>query len=393
MDTKKAAITWSYIAEADDKAACLLISTLGEEAALAWVQSFKDLKNPDQISNRPCVLPAELADLVPAKGTRVQQEWHKKLSGWLTRLAKLNLDALMMHSDKLGIQALTRAEEEYPQQLRELELFPPVLWLWGDPKYLNSTKYHIIAVVGSRVNSRRGSNVTAEIIQGCKPDQTVILSGAAWGIDAVAHQAALASSIPTVAVLAGGLDRIYPLDHTQLINQIKQDYLVVSQYPIGSRPTRWRFLARNRLMASLAQAVLVVEAGIRSGSLNSAKHARDLDRYLGVVPGPVDEATWMGSNQLLYDGAQMIRNTRDLEEMILPLGKVESWRGQKPIGILDGMKPDEARVYDALPCSGTTSLESIVPACGLSTREVIGVLSRLLMGQKVVQVGDQWGRK
>ena len=120
-----------------------------------------------------------------------------------------------------------------------------------------------------------------------------IVSGAAYGIDGAAHRAALADGGATIALVAGGVDRPYPTGHSSLIDRIATQGAVVSELPCGASPTKWRFLARNRLIAAISAATVVVEAGWRSGSLNTAGHAAALGRSIGAVPGPVTSVIWV----------------------------------------------------------------------------------------------------
>ena len=128
-----------------------------------------------------------------------------------------------------------------------------------------------------------------------------IVSGAAYGIDGMAHRAALASGGTTVAFLAGGVDRFYPLGHEALLGRIAEQGAVVAELPCGSAPTKWRFLQRNRLIAAATEATIVLEAGMRSGSLNTAGHAAALGRPLGAVPGPVTSPASAGCHRLLRE--------------------------------------------------------------------------------------------
>ena len=140
-----------------------------------------------------------------------------------------------------------------------------------------------------------------------------IVSGAAYGIDGMAHRAALNAGGVTVAMLAGGVDRAYPAGHTELLARIAAHGVVASEVPCGSAPTKWRFLQRNRSISALAQATVVVEAGWRSGSLNTAGHAAALGRPLGAVPGPITSTTSTGCHLLIQAGiARLITSADDL---------------------------------------------------------------------------------
>ena len=176
------------------------------------------------------------------------------------------------------------------RRLGDLEAHAPfALWVRGDPRRLAALD-RSIALVGARAATGYGEHVTIEAASGLVDRGFAIVSGAAYGIDGAAHRAALASQGTTVAVLAGGLDRFYPSGHEQLLGRIADRGVVVAEVPPAPTPTKWRFLLRNRLIAALSGATVVVEAGWRSGSLNTAGHAATLGRPLGAVPGPGDAA-------------------------------------------------------------------------------------------------------
>jgi DNA processing protein len=144
-----------------------------------------------------------------------------------------------------------------------------------------------------------------------------VLSGGAYGIDGAAHRAALASGGSTVAVLAGGLDRLYPAGHTELLTRVGKEGLLLSELPPGAAPTKWRFLARGRLLAALSGTVLIAEAGYRSGSLHTAARAIELGRPVGAVPGPLTSAASAGCHRLLRDGlGSIITGYDDVRELL-----------------------------------------------------------------------------
>ncbi|WP_244302846.1 DNA-processing protein DprA [Leucobacter coleopterorum] len=153
----------------------------------------------------------------------------------------------------------------------------------GDTSLLKQTS---LAVVGARACTSYGTYVTADLVGGVCASGITIVSGAAYGIDAVAHRAALAAEAPTIAVLAGGVDRPYPSAHGSLLEKIALTGAVCSEVVPGTAPTRWRFLQRNRIIAALARATLVTEAGLRSGSLNTAGHSAEIGRPSERFPAP-----------------------------------------------------------------------------------------------------------
>ena len=227
-----------------------------------------------------------------------------------------------------------------------------------------------VAIVGARAASGYGEHVAAELAGDLAAAGAVIVSGGAYGIDGAAHRAALGVEGDTIAFLAGGVDRAYPAGHQQLLRQIVESGAVVSEPPCGAAPTKWRFLARNRLIAALGQATVVVEAGWRSGSLNTAGHAAALGRPLGAVPGPVTSASSAGCHRLLreYD-AQCVTSAAEVREMwgVLP-AQVE--RGE-------AIDPDQVRLLDAMSSRSRISETELARRSGLSSdrvRELLGFL-------------------
>ncbi len=191
---------------------------------------------------------------------------------------------------------------------------PHALWARGNTALLAAQPS--IAVVGARAATGYGEHVCMEIVAGLVNRGHTIVSGAAYGIDGMAHRAALASRGQTVAYLAGGIDRFYPAGHDALLERIAEVGVVASEASCGQAPKKWRFLMRNRLIAAGSNATLVVEAGYRSGALNVAGHAAALGRPLGAVPGPVTSPTSSGCHRLIKEtGARIITDTTDAAEL------------------------------------------------------------------------------
>lgn len=188
---------------------------------------------------------------------------------------------------------------------------PVALYVRGDASLLTTPRP--ITVVGARASTGYGEAVTTEIVSDLAAHQVTILSGAAYGIDGTAHRAALAAGIPTIAAVAGGVSRLYPVGHSGLITRIAERGAVVSEVPMAASPTRWRFQARNRVLAALSRVTVVVEAGFRSGSIETAGHAVSMGRPLGAVPGPLTSAASSGCHRLIREyGATLITGAQDV---------------------------------------------------------------------------------
>ncbi|MBQ0806302.1 MAG: DNA-processing protein DprA [Sulfitobacter sp.] len=200
---------------------------------------------------------------------------------------------------------------EYPQTLAELDDAPPFLWVIGNTQLLNRPT---ISMVGARNASSLGTRMAKALAQGLGEAGFVVVSGLARGIDAAAHLAALATG--TIAVQAGGVDVMYPAENTQLAQDIAKTGLRVSEQPMGLQPMARHFPSRNRIIAGLSRATIVVEAAARSGSLITARDALDQGRDVLAVPGHPFDARAAGCNMLIRDGAALVRNAADVIEVL-----------------------------------------------------------------------------
>lgn len=211
-----------------------------------------------------------------------------------------------------GLLLLTRRSDAYPTGLDDLgRLRPEALWVAGRLDAVASLT-RSIAIVGARASSGYGELVASQLAQGLASAGRTVVSGGAYGIDGTAHRATIAAGGTTVAVLAGGLDRYYPAGHQQLLERVADTGAVISESPIDAPPTRFRFLERNRLIAAMAAATVVVEAGGRSGSLSTAHLARGLGRIVGAVPGPVTSGTSTGCHELIREGALLVTRHEEI---------------------------------------------------------------------------------
>lgn len=243
--------------------------------------------------------------------------------------------------------------------------------------------------MGARAATPYGVQVAGEIAGDLAVGGATIVSGAAIGIDAAAHRACLAVDGVTIAVLAGGVDKAYPSGHAGLLTDVSRRGVVVSEVPCGTAPTKWRFLQRNRLIAALSDATVVVEAGWRSGSLNTAGHAAALGRALGAVPGPVTSAASAGCHRILreYDG-RCITSAEDVREML-------GWSNQAGPAVAvegDGRTDDATRVLDALSTRSPRNVAEIARRSGVAGEEVSAWLGLLALDGRVVSDERGWRR-
>jgi len=246
-----ARIAWSVLAEPGDGVAGTLIGELGAAEALRFVFG-------------------EPRTLVPPG--RESRALTDGISRWSARADPLSVRRAVTDARDVSARLITPGDPEWPTSLDDLGAHTPaLLWVRGRPSLLRREPG--VAIVGARAASAYGEMVAAELAGDLAASGAVIVSGGAYGIDGAAHRAALAVDGATVAFLAGGVDRAYPQGHHQLLRRIVDTGAVVSEVPCGVAPTKWRFLSRNRLIAALGQATVVVEAGWRSGSLNTAGQA------------------------------------------------------------------------------------------------------------------------
>jgi DNA processing protein len=252
---------------------------------------------------------------------------------------------------------------------------PMVLWALG-PARLDEVAQRAAAVVGTRAATAYGEQVAADLAAGLVERDVVVVSGGAYGIDGAAHRAALTCDGITVAALAGGIDIPYPAGHSALLHRIGQHGLLFSEYPPGIRPARHRFLTRNRLVAAVAGAAVVVEAGLRSGAANTAAWARALGRVVAAVPGPVTSSASAGCHALLRNGAELVTRADEIVELVGRIGEL-AFEEPRPATAFDGLGETERQVYEALPGRGAATVDEIAVASGLVPGQVLGPLAIL----------------
>jgi len=239
---------------------------------------------------------------------------------------------------RLGVCAVPLTAPEYPAGLRALSDPPPLLLVRGE---ISDLSRPAVAIVGARAATRYGRGVAEELGAAIAGAGLVVISGLARGVDAAAHRGALAIGGRSAAIMGSGHDRVYPPEHADLAARISRSGAVVSELPLGRPPAASHFPLRNRLISGLVQAVVVVEARHRSGSLITARHALNQGREVLVVPGPIDSAHSAGSNALLRDGARPVLDASDVLDAVSPFQVGPSLAERLP-GPAD---PDQARIH------------------------------------------------
>lgn len=254
---------------------------------------------------------------------------------------------------------------------------PLALWARGDCNLAELTE-SAVAVVGARAATGYGEQVAGEVGYALAGARRTVVSGAAYGIDSAAHRGSLAGGGPTIAVLACGIDLSYPAGHTQLLNHIAKQGLVLSEYPPGTTPAKHRFLVRNRLIAALAQGTCVVEAGRRSGARNTASTAAIFGKVVMAVPGPITSAMSLGCHELLRIGeATLVGSAAEVIELTSPIGVGLDDQPSESLRATDGLGEYALRVHEALHPRSARDTEHIALESGLALPQVRAGLSEL----------------
>ena len=337
------------------------------------------------------VLAAIKADLLPATGPGCgdtpasRTALQRALGRWRLRLPELPGESGVAIARGEDIRLVCPGDPEWPGRLDDLgRARPYALWLRGRSD-LRQSSLRSVSMVGSRAATAYGSHVAGEIAADLGERGWTIVSGGAYGIDAAAHRGALVTHATTIAVLACGVDYPYPAGHEGLFADIAAGGLVVSEWPPGRRPARLRFLVRNRVIASLTGGTVVVEAGERSGALNTARHAADLCRALMAVPGPVTSAQSAGCHRLIRDwDATLVTRAADVIEMLSPIGAADALAAipaktppSDPSPSRDDLDEDSARVLDAFPARGHAWPATIAVDAGVDLDTVLRCLGPL----------------
>jgi DNA processing protein len=318
------------------------------------------------------------------------------LKRWAPRIQDLAPERDLATMQRLGGRLIIPGDELWPGQLGDLGIHEPICLWWRGIEQEIPTAAKSIALVGSRDSTSYGAAVTGDFAYSLAQRGFTVVSGGAYGIDAHAHRAALAGgsgTMPTIAVMAGGVDRFYPSGNEDLLRAVANQGAVLAEVPPGSAPTRYRFLQRNRLIAALASVTVVVEARWRSGALNTAHHAESLGRAVGAVPGSVHSANSAGCHRLLRDGGAIcVTDAGELAELAAPSGESLPEARNGGNAVHDGLTLEDLILLDALPLRSTSSVEKLCSVAGLGPESVRAGLGRLgLLGLAESQSGG-WKR-
>ncbi|MFI7503042.1 DNA-processing protein DprA [Streptomyces sp. NPDC049687] len=289
-----------------------------------------------------------------------------------------------------GVRFVCPGDAEWPGTLDDLgDARPLGLWVRGRPS-LRMWALRSVAVVGARACTEYGAHMAATLAAGLAERGWVVVSGGAYGVDGAAHRGALGAGGATVAVLACGVDRPYPRGHTELINRIAGQGLVVGELPPGDHPTQSRFVLRNRVIAALTRGTVVVEAAYRSGSLVTARAAQRLGRHTMGVPGPATSGLSAGVHEILRgEGAVLVTDAAEVAELVGDMGDLAPDR-RGPVLPRDLLEPGARRVLAALPGSRSVTADEVARGAGTSPDDAIARLYELRALGYVERHGDGW---
>lgn len=278
-----------------------------------------------------------------------------------------------------AIRVTTLGATDYPEALRWIPEPPPVLYIWGTLRPEDSLA---VAVVGSRKPSPYGQLAAQRLSTELAQYGFTIVSGLARGVDSLAHQRALQAGGRTIAVLGSGINVVYPPEHRRLYDAIREQGAVVSEFPFDTKPDRWNFPRRNRIISGLTLGTLVVEASDQSGSLHTARHALEQGREVFAVPGRIDVPSSRGTNNLIKRGAKLVEGIDDiLEEFPEAVRRACRQRstGPEPTNTAPmptALTPDEAQILALVPPE-ETHIETIIYASQLPAQAVASILLTL----------------
>ncbi|MBA4062153.1 MAG: DNA-protecting protein DprA [Isosphaera sp.] len=373
-----------------DHLALALVPGLGPKLTAALLERFGSAAAARRAT------PAELAE-VPHVGAKLA-------AGFAAALRAVDLGPELGRMERHGVRAVPLGFPGYPPPLARVPAPPPLLYFRGDWADADA---HAVGVVGSRACSEYGLREAARLARGLAAAGFTVVSGLARGVDAAAHRAALDAGGRTVAVLAGGLSRVYPPEHADLAAQIAAGRgCLVTETPMDVPPQPGMFPARNRIISGLSRAVVVVEASARSGALITARHAAEQGREVFVLPGRADDPHSAGCLELLRKGARLVRSADDVIEDLKGLSTPDSpprptqapvAEPARPAAAPDPtprptLTPDEQRVYDAL--AARRHADELVRELDLPPGELTRVLTQLELKKQVRQLpGRQFERR
>lgn len=374
--------------------------TSGSQLRAAWIELAHAAEPADPAVGRLVhrVGPVEALARIRrgSSGLRHQEGLQARLQGITAARAE-------ERAHDLGVRIITRVDSEWPTQVEALGATTPhALWAVGAAS-LRLLALRSVSMVGARACTAYGEEVTRSWSAQLASEGWTIVSGAAFGIDAAAHRGALGADGVTVALLAGGVDVPYPRAHASLLGAISDQGLVVSEVPLGEAVRRQRFLSRNRLIAALGRATVVVEASERSGTTATARTAASLMRPVLAVPGPITSPASAGCHRMIADGTALLAADLDAVATVLELdasrgvprhtaGPAGAGAGDDELARRDRLDHRERAVLDAMPARGWLGLADLVRESGLAMSDVLPSVSVLVVSGWIEEGAAGWRR-
>ena len=341
----------------------------------------------DQFGSPEAIRKANLSALVatgalsPALAKSLQQP----LSDTTHKQIQREIEAV--EAGRFSIVTLT--DPQYPARLKTIPDPPPLLYFTGQ---LLERDQHALAIVGARKGSHPGRAFARKLSGDLAALGFTIVSGLARGIDADAHEGALASGGRTFAILGCGIDQTYPPEHRKLRGRIEQDGAILSEFPMGASPQSFHFPQRNRIISGLSLGVIVTEATSKSGSLITARMALEQSREVFAVPGNVTHPLSQGPHRLIQQGAKLVEKPWDIVEEILPMLEpsfCDQLQTQQHAGVKQSssiaLEPDEQGVFDRIPLE-PVSLDELIAQGSYSSSEMMSVLLSLEIKGLIKQI-------
>ena len=371
-----------------------LVEGLGAKTLSVLLERFEDVAG--LLSASPKAI-SEAGRLRPALAERIA-----------TAMDAPQLPLEIKRIERNGARVIPMSTPEYPQRLNGVN-FPPVLLYCKGA--MPGQESPVLAVVGTRDHTRYGERVVGDLISGLADVQppVVIVSGLARGIDTVAHSQALANGLPTLAILGGGLGRVYPKENLELAQRVAEGGALLSEFPMGARPLGRNFPIRNRVISGMSDAVLVVEAGEKSGALITAGFAMNYRRPVFAVPGNLGQPASVGANRLIREGhAALVRDAEDLLKALAPgrgtgdnavgkraigsgiqPGRARSVRepGKAPRSVMKALEGEKKRIAEVLN-GGPMHPDELSGELGLPIEKLIGLLLELELSGDIYQSSD-----
>lgn len=321
-------------------------------------------------------------------GLRKQHLGDEIAGNLAARIAAADPEAMLRGVGRQGIRFVIPGDEEWPDCLDDLDFCAPLherggvpvgLWVRGN-KRLSEVVDSSVSIVGSRSATTYGAEVTRQLALELAQEGYASVSGAAYGIDQAAHRGSLVAGGQSVALLSCGVDRPYPTAHRELLDWIAENGAVVSEAPPGASPTKIRFLARNRLIAALGKGVVVVEAALRSGALNTANWGLGIGRPVMGVPGSITSAPSSGVHQLIRNkDAALVTSGAEILEVISEMGEHMLAFPREEPKPLDLLTLEQQQVFDAVPSRNSVSSAQISRTAGLAQGKTELALRELQM--------------